>query len=270
MAVMNEVTGDGILPCVILAGGRGTRLSEETASVPKPMLMVGDKPLLQHVIDVYIQQGVWNFIIPVGYKSEMIRAWFLGQPNLLYFATNHHGGTEFQFGDYKVNVVDTGLDTLTGGRVYRVKDYLRGYKNFHFTYGDGVANVDLQKLQAQHTGDTLITMTVVHPVGRFGRAHVNKENKIFMFGEKVESQSDWINGGFSILSTRLFLGIAGDRCVLERDVYPMVARYGFMNAYKHEGFWKCVDTLRDLEELRHIYQENAPWLKSLSPGAQGS
>lgn len=243
-------------------------MSEETSTIPKPMLMVGDKPLLQHIIDIYRAQGVWEFIIPVGYKKEQVYAHFLTQTS--HYHSIFDDGVEFQMGSYVVKVMDTGLETLTGGRLLRIHSLLKGYKNFHFTYGDGVGNVDLQKLQAQHTGDTLVTMTVVHPVGRFGRAHVNKENKIFMFGEKVESPADWINGGFSILSTKLFLGIAGDRCNLEKDVYPPVARHGFMNANKHEGFWQCVDTLRDLEELRKIYEQETPWLKLSSPGAQGS
>lgn len=255
MEVMNSV------PCVILAGGKGTRLSEETSTIPKPMLMVGDKPLLQHVMDIYIQQGVWNFIVPVGYKGEIVRAWLLGHPDLLYFANDHHGGTEFQFGDYKVTVVNTGDDTQTGGRILRVKRYLQGYENFYFTYGDGVANVDLSALTACHIDDTLVTLTAVHPFGRFGRLKFSSGGGVVGFGEKVESESDWINGGFAVLSTNLLMGITGDRTNLEKDVYPVVAKHGLMEAYKHEGFWKCVDTLRDLEELREMYKENAPWVQ---------
>lgn len=252
-------------PCVILAGGRGTRLSEETASIPKPMLMVGDKPLLQHVMDTYLRQGVWNFYIPVGYKSEIVRAWFLGQPELLYFANDHHGGTEFQFSNHKVTVVDTGLDTQTGGRVLRLKRYLQGYEEFYLTYGDGVANVDIKALTARHTGDTLVTLTAVRPTGRFGRIQFSNTSDQFVhgFGEKVEAKLDWVNGGFAVLSGRLMLGIAGDKCNLEKDVYPVVAEHGLMKAHRHYGFWHCVDTLRDLEELRSIYKEEtvAPWLR---------
>ncbi len=254
-------------PCVILAGGKGTRLLEETSTIPKPMLMVGDKPLLQHVMDTYIKQGVTEFIVPVGYKQEVVRAWFLGQ-NPMYFSNDHKGGTEFHFGDYTVYVLDTGLDTQTGGRILRCRHLLTHTDNFYFTYGDGVANVNLRALTAQHTGDTLVTLTGVHPAGRFGRIKLGFDESVVNFGEKVESEEDWINGGFAVLSTRLFLGISGDRTNLEKDVYPAVARHGFMNLYKHEGFWKCVDTLRDLEELRTIYKENAPWLQ-LSLGAQG-
>lgn len=261
------------IPCVILAGGRGTRLSEETAVVPKPMLMVGDKPLLQHVMDTYIKQNVWDFIIPVGYKGEMVRAWFLGQPDLLYFLNDHHGGTIFQFEGHKVTVVDTGLDTLTGGRILRVKRYLSYSDHFFFTYGDGVANVDLDALMACHTGDTLVTVTAVHPVGRFGRLRFSVGGDVDMvtgFGEKMESEEDWVNGGFAMISYRIMLGITGDQTNLEKDVYPEVARYGYMAAHKHTGFWRCVDTLRDLEELRQIYKEGAPWLMLSSPGAKGS
>lgn len=271
MVPMSEINGD--TPCVILAGGKGTRLLEETAIIPKPMLMVGDKPLLQHVMDIYIRQGVWNFIVPVGYRGEIVRAWFLTQ-DPVYFFHDHRGGTEFQFNDYKVTVVDTGEETMTGGRLLRLQRFLKGHDNFYFTYGDGVADVDLRELTAQHTGDTLVTLTAVHPAGRFGRIRFLHDEligtEITGFGEKVESEEDWVNGGFAILSSRLLFGISGDRCNLEKDVYPVVAQHGFMKAYRHEGFWKCVDTLRDLEELRSIYkQENAPWML-LSPGAQAS
>lgn len=264
------------MPCVILAGGRGTRLLEETATIPKPMLMVGDKPLLQHVMDTYIKQGVWNFYIPVGYKSEIVRAWFLGR-DPLYFTHDHRGGTEFHFEDYRVTIVDTGEDTQTGGRLLRLRPYLTAYsyENIFFTYGDGVSNVDLSALEKQHTGDTLVTVTAVHPAGRFGRLTFTNDrtmnnSKVTRFGEKVESEQDWVNGGFAILSMRLMLGISGDRTNLEKDVYPVVAQHGFMRAYRHTGFWRCVDTLRDLEELREIYKENAPWLELSLPGAQAS
>ncbi len=258
-------------PCVILAGGKGTRLLEETSVIPKPMLTVGGRPLLQHILNIYISQGVWEFFVPVGYKGEIVRAWFLSQ-NPLYFTNDHRGGTEFQFGDYKVTVVDTGEETLTGGRILRLRRYLTGYENFYFTYGDGLSDVNLRDVTALHTGDTLVTLTAVHPAGRFGRLRMAQDGSVIGFGEKVEAAADWINGGFAILSTRLMLGIAGDRTNLEKDVYPVVAQHGFMKAYKHEGFWRCVDTLRDLEELRSIYrpEEIPPWLRLSLPGEQGS
>ncbi len=268
MGAMNKL---GNLPAVILAGGKGTRLSEETATIPKPMLTVGDKPLLQHVMDIYLAQGVWNFIIPVGYKKEVVLGYFLGHKGLLYFTYDHHGAYEFQFGDYKVTVVDTGPETQTGGRLKRLYRYLGMYTDFFFTYGDGVGNVNLHELVRHHTGDTLVTMTAVHPAGRFGRIIFENMEPgplysmtVRSFGEKMEHVEDWVNGGFSILSTKLFLGLAGDHTNLEKDVFPVVAQHGAMRAYKHFGFWRCVDTLRDLEELRSLYkEENVPWLQSL-------
>lgn len=263
MEVMNDI------PCVILAGGRGTRLLEETDSIPKPMLMVGDKPLLQHVIDIYLSQGVREFIIPVGYRKEQVFGYFFGQSNS---ASSLNGdGWQFNMGSYGVKVVDTGLDTQTGGRLLRLRSLLKGHTQFFFTYGDGVANVKLKELVSLHTGDTLVTLTAVHPAGRFGRLRfdqyygnrVEDAHRVWAFGEKIESEQDWVNGGFAILDTRILLGITGDKTNLEKDVYPLVAQHGFMLAHKHKGFWRCVDTLRDLEELRNIHkQESAlPWLQ---------
>lgn len=254
------------LPVVILAGGRGSRLMEETATIPKPMLMVGDKPLLQHVMDIYLQQGVWEFIVPVGYKQEQVYGYFISQKPHTTVSGYYYS---FYFDTHVVRVVDTGLDTQTGGRLLQLKHLLGKYEKFFFTYGDGVGNVNLDELLDHHSKDTLITLTAVHPAGRFGRITFESlppgpvySTKVVRFGEKEESWSDWVNGGFAVLSTQILRGIDGDHTNLEKDIFPVVARHGFMRAYRHEGFWRCVDTLRDLEELRQIYKESTPWLPS--------
>lgn len=256
------------LPCVILAGGKGTRLSEETTVIPKPMLYVGDRPLLQHIIDIYIKQGVFDFYVPAGYKMDMILGHFLNNPYMLSVYTSHLDRVfEFQMTHYRVTVVDTGMETQTGGRLHRLREFLKG--PFHFTYGDGLGNVDVRTVQwwFEHHKEAA-SMTLVRPEGRFGRAVENRQGKIIRFGEKVESENDWINGGFTVMSPLVLDGIADtecpDKCNLEKEIYPVLARHGYMGAVHHTGFWKCVDTLRDLEDLRTIYEEKgAEWLKLL-------
>lgn len=251
------------LPVVILAGGLGTRLSEETAVVPKPMIKVVGSPMLSHIMDIYLEQGLWNFFIPVGYKQEVVMGWFLSQ-RPLYYETDHHGSSVFQFNNYKVTVVDTGVDTMTGGRLLKLRPYLNN-RPFHFTYGDGLGNVNLHELENAALGSyNIATVTAVRPAGRFGRFDIDG-NQVVGFGEKVESDSDWVNGGFAVLKPPIFKGIAAngeETCNLERDVYPILAKYGYMGLYKHTGYWKCVDTLRDLQELEKTYiEKGAVWLK---------
>lgn len=246
---------------VILAGGKGTRLLEETATIPKPMLMVGNKPLLHHIMDIYILQGYREFVIPVGYKQEAVFGYFFSQhPDNLYQIRH---GIHFDFGVTKVDVVDTGEDTLTGGRLGRVKDLLHG--PFHFTYGDGVGNVPVALLEQRHRDSRdIVTLTTVHPEGRFGRAIVDRLGRVTKFGEKVENETDWINGGFSVISGNITMGVdvnGGDFCNLEKDLYPQIAKHGYMGAVHHTGYWKCVDTLRDLQDLRQTYEkEGSKWL----------
>lgn len=260
MALMSSV------PCVILAGGKGTRLSEETKAVPKPMLMVGNKPLLQHVIDSYRMQGVTEFIIPVGHLKESIFQYFENGP-LLNTSSVSRDGVKYWFMSYvreysyTVQVVDTGEDTLTGGRLKRIAHYL-GDRTFNFTYGDGLGNVDVIKVWGIHTSShkNVATITAVHPEGRFGRMVLGDNNRVVFFGEKSVTDHDWINGGFSVLSPRILGGIKGDDINLEKDVYPIVAKYGYMQAVPHLGYWKAVDTLRDLEDIRHTYEkEGSVW-----------
>lgn len=247
------------LPCVILAGGKGTRLSEETKAVPKPMLMVGDKPMLQHVMDIYTRQRITDFIIPVGHLKEQIFEYFMHEHGL-HMVIKFSDATRFYINGCTITVVDTGEDTMTGGRLKRAEKYI-GNRPFHFTYGDGLGNVNLSELAAVHLPTiNVATVTAVHPEGRFGRMVLNEYNHVVYFGEKSVTDQDWINGGFSLLSPRIFKGIKGDETNLEKDVYPVIAKWGFMQAVPHYGYWKAVDTLRDLEDIRNTYKkEGVVW-----------
>lgn len=248
------------MKAVILCGGKGTRLMEMTEVLPKPMLPVGGKPLLAHIIDIYRQFGVREFYLPMGYKKEFILAYFLAEnPKTVTFITD--GFAHFDFGDYEVYAMDTGLETQTGGRLLRLKQWL-DKEPFHFTYGDGLSDIDIAALELAYTflaKDFVVSL--VHPEGRFGRAHIDDDGYITDFGEKTET-SDWVNGGFSILSPHIFEFINGDDCNLERDVYPKLAKDHKLVGYQHEGFWKCVDTRRDLLELEDVYrQRGAIWVR---------
>lgn len=248
------------MKCVILAGGKGTRMMEGSVTIPKPLMMIGDKPILRHIMDIYIMQGVKEFIIPVGYKGEMIYGYFMSQhPAGIQRGQDH---VWFLFGDYYVHVVDTGLDTMTGGRLKAISHFLDD-RPFHFTYGDGLANVDIKKLEARFFPRTdAASITVVHPIGRFGRAVVNDHDDVKDFGEKIQTGHDWINGGFSVLSGRLAKVIPSLSTNLEKEIYPVLAKHNLMGAVKHTGFWQCIDTLRDLQEINHIYEKDGPvWLK---------
>jgi glucose-1-phosphate cytidylyltransferase len=252
------------MKCIILAGGKGTRLMEHTNIIPKPMLTVGGIPLLRHVMNIYIQQGVNDFLVPTGYKGDAIIAYFLALGPQDFFKHPSGEGLVFQFPTYQVHVVDTGEDTLTGGRLRRIRHLLQPNAPFYFTYGDGVGNVNLKALGEQFfpLESTLATLTVVHPEGRFGRA-VLKGDRIVEFGEKVENETDWINGGFAILTPSILSLIPSDATNLEKDILPFIAKIGLMSYHKHIGFWKCVDTNRDLLDLTEIYAKEGDraWLK---------
>lgn len=246
---------------VILCGGKGSRILEMTDVIPKPMLPVGEKPLLGHIIDIYRHYEMTDFLLPLGYRRDYILAYLLSLSP--YDMTSSNGISHFVYPDYEVTAVNTGDETQIGGRLLRVQDLLD--EPFNFTYGDGLSDVNLSEVMALYSSEVnLATLTLVHPEGRFGRAVLNADGKgeyIIQFGEKTET-SDWINGGFSILHPDIFSFIKDDMTNLERDVYPTLAGEGLMLGYKHEGFWRCVDTKRDLLELESIYMtEGAKWLK---------
>ncbi len=250
---------------VLLAGGFGTRISEESMYKPKPMIEIGDKPILWHIMKSFSYYGYNEFVICAGYKQHVIKEWFanyfLYNSDITFDFTNdnemvvHNNVAE----PWKVTVVDTGLNTMTGGRIKRVKDYV-GNEPFFMTYGDGVSDVDISKLYDFHKkAGGLATLTAVQPDGRFGIIEIEKD-KIVSFREKEKQDMGWINGGFMVLEPQVLDYIEGDATTFEK--YPMekLAEEKKLNCYKHYGFWQCMDNLRDKEKLERLWREGkAPW-----------
>ena len=249
---------------VILAGGRGTRLSEETVVKPKPMVEIGRQPILWHILKHYSFYGFNRFHIALGYKGEVIKRYFLD-----YYALSGSLTVDLSNGDTRVhhaaadkwvvNLVDTGIDTETGGRVKRLHAWL-GDETFMITYGDGVSNIDLRALLDFHKRHgRLATITAVRPPARFGGLTLDGD-VVVDFTEKSQIREGWINGGFMILEPGVFDYIEGDRVLLEAHVMPKLASEGQLAAYRHDGFWQCMDTLRDKRLLNCMWQEgDAAW-----------
>jgi len=251
------------MKAVILAGGLGTRLSEETIIKPKPMVEIGGKPILWHIMKSYSAHGINDFIICLGYKGYLIKEYFanyfLHQSDVTFDLANnrmevHHNHAE----SWKVTLVDTGNTTMTGGRIKRVARFLDG--DFCLTYGDGVSDVDISKLIAFHRQRrTLATLTAVQPPGRFG-ALAMQDQRILSFQEKPQGDGAWINGGFFVLSPKILEHIVDDTTVWERGPMERLARDGQMSAFLHEGFWQPMDTLRDKVLLEDLWNAGkAPW-----------
>jgi len=251
---------------VILAGGFGTRIGEETHLKPKPMIEIGGMPIIWHIMKIFSHYGVNEFIICAGYKQEVIKEYFANY-------ALHNSDVTFDFskgGDmkihtdvsehWKVTVVDTGFNTMTGGRIKRVAKYV-GDEPFFMTYGDGVSDIDVNKLLAFHkTTDSIVTMAAIQPEGRFGIIDFGKNDVVNSFREKDNEDSGWINGGFMVIEPSIFAYIEGDSTVFERKPLENVAKEGKLNAYRHHGFWQCMDTLRDKEKLEALWNSGkAPW-----------
>ena len=254
------------MKAVILAGGLGTRLSEETVLRPKPMVEIGGMPILWHVMKIYSAHGINDFIICAGYKGYLIKEYFanyfLHMSDVTFDMANNRMEVHARHAEpWKVTVVDTGEATMTGGRLRRVKDYL-GNEPFCFTYGDGVADVDIQALIRFHQAHGCeATLTAVQPPGRFG-ALVMEDSRITRFQEKPPGEGAWINGGFFVLNPSVVDRIAGDATIWERDPLESLARDRQMHAYKHEGFWQPMDTLREKVHLEELWASGkAPWKK---------
>lgn len=251
---------------VVLAGGFGTRLSEETAIRPKPMVEIGDKPIIWHIMKIYSAHGINEFIICLGYKGFLIKEFFanysMQMSDVTFDLQNnitkiHHNGTE----PWVVTLIDTGEGTMTGGRIRRVKDYL-GNETFCLTYGDGVCDVDINKLINFHKEkNSLVTLTAVLRPGRYGAFQLNgKENKISTFKEKPQGDGAWINGGFFVVEPEALDYIHGDSTVWEQEPMESIARDGKLFAFKHHGFWQPMDTLRDKMVLEDLWNSGkAPW-----------
>ncbi|OGU61908.1 MAG: glucose-1-phosphate cytidylyltransferase [Ignavibacteria bacterium RIFOXYC2_FULL_35_16] len=252
---------------LILAGGIGSRLSEETAMKPKPMVEIGENPILWHIMKIYSSYGYNDFIILLGYKGYLIKEYFAN-----YLLHNNDVTIDLQNNDisfrenkgepWKISLVDTGLDTLTGGRVKRVSNLI-GNEPFMLTYGDGVSDLDITKLIDFHKkSGKFITMTAVKPEGRFGILDINPDtNEIVKFAEKPKNEHSWINGGFFVCEPEVLNYIDGDMTIFEREPLENLANEKQLVAYPHPGFWMCMDTIRDKERLTYlVVNEQAPWI----------
>ena len=219
---------------VLLAGGFGTRLSEYTKTIPKPMIDIDGKPLLLHIMKFYAKHGFKNFYIALGYKGKMIKKFF--NKNLF---------------DWRVNLIETGNNTMTGGRLKRLKKYI-GNETFMMTYGDGLSNVNLKKLYKFHKRNKkTVTLTAVRPPARFGALKIKGQN-VTHFKEKSRLDEGWINGGFFVMEPKFFKFIKNDRTYLEREPLEKVTKTKQLAAFKHQGFWQCMDTKRDKDKLNNI------------------
>lgn len=250
---------------VILAGGYGTRLSEETINIPKPMVEIGGKPILWHIMKIYSHYGYNDFIICLGYKGYVIKEYFMNYFMHLSDITVDlsNGGIKVHNSkaeNWKVTLVDTGTDTMTGGRIKRIKDHLDG-ERFMLTYGDGVGDVNIKALVKFHESHgKLATMTAVQPSGRFGALRINDEKKVESFVEKPAGDGAWINGGFFVLEPQVIDYIKDDSTTWEREPLENLTKESQLFAYKHEGFWRPMDTLRDKIELERLWStKEAPW-----------
>ena len=255
------------MKAVILAGGLGTRISEETNTKPKPMVSIGGKPLIWHILKIYSYHGINEFVICCGYKGYVIKEYFSN-----YFL--HSSDVTFhmdedcrmeihsrKFEPWKVTLVDTGDLTNTGGRLKNVKSYLNE-DNFCFTYGDGVANINIKKLVDNHIkSNKMVTLSAVQPAGRFGALKIDG-NLVEHFQEKPDGDNAWINGGFFVVNKKAISKIKSDETSWEVDVLPKIAALNELNAFKHFGFWQPMDTLRDKNKLEQLAQKgNPPWLQ---------
>lgn len=251
---------------VLLAGGFGTRISEESHLRPKPMVEIGGKPILWHIMKEYSHYGFNEFIICCGYKQHMIKEYFadyfLHNSDVTFDMQENEMTVHNNFAEpWKVTCVDTGLNTMTGGRVKRIAPYVNN-ETFMLTYGDGVCNVDIGKLVEFHKSHGKIaTMTAVNIGQQFGVLDIDhNQNMITAFREKQKTDGSWINGGYMVLEPAIFDYIAGDETTFEKEPLETMANMGQLMAYKHDGFWKCMDTKRDHEQLEKMWDAGqAPW-----------
>lgn len=254
------------MKAVILAGGLGTRISEETHLKPKPMIEIGGKPVLWHILKIYSAHGINDFVICLGYKGYIIKEYFanyfLHMSDVTFDMDQnkmevHHHHAE----PWKITLVDTGEKTMTGGRLKRVGDYVKNEKDFFFTYGDGVSDVDITALAAFHRNHgKLVTVTAVQPPGRYGSLDMGDVGKVRGFVEKPKGDGGWINGGFFILSPKVLEYLDNDETSWESEPLIRLAAGGNVMAFEHNGFWQPMDTLRDKNNLEALWENGkAPW-----------
>jgi glucose-1-phosphate cytidylyltransferase len=249
---------------VILAGGLGTRISEESHLKPKPMVEIGGRPILWHIMKIYSHYGINDFVICLGYKGYVIKEYFanyfLHMSDVSFDMTEnrmevHHRSAE----PWRVTLIDTGQDTLTGGRLKRVREYV-GKESFCFTYGDGVADLDIAKLIAFHRSQgKLATLTAIQPPGRYGAVSI-ENSRVISFAEKPVGDGAWVNGGFFVLEPKAIDWIAGDQTSWESESLMLLTEKNELRGYQHNGFWQAMDTLRDKNQLEELWQSGkAPW-----------
>lgn len=251
---------------LILAGGYGTRISEETDVKPKPMVEIGGKPILWHIMKIYSHYGYNEFGILLGYKGYAIKEYFanyfLYQSDVTIDLSNNSMKVLNNTSEpWKVTLIDTGIDTMTGGRIKRAQSFI-GNETFMLTYGDGVGNIDIDRLVAFHKSHSkALTMTSAQPEGRFGAIDIESDNKVSNFMEKPKGDGGWINAGFFVCEPKIFDYIKnGDTTIFEKEPIEQMAYDGELFAYKHSGFWKCMDTLRDKNQLCDMWESNqAQW-----------
>ena len=253
------------MKAVILAGGFGSRLQEETVVRPKPMVEIGGKPMLWHIMNIYSAHNVNEFIVALGYKGEVIKEYFLN-----FYAFNNDISLDLSCGQvsvhdgnqpgWKLHLVDTGLKTSTGGRIRRLKSWLGDTETFMLTYGDGVADIDIDALLKFHRSHgKLATVTIVRPPARFGGVALDAD-RVLQFEEKPQTGEGWINGGFFVLNREVIDWIEGDDTIWEREPLERLAREGELMAYQHSGFWQPMDTLRERHLLERLWDSGeAPW-----------
>lgn len=250
---------------VILAGGLGTRLAEDTAVRPKPMVEIGDRPILWHIMSLYAAHGFNDFVVACGYKGDVIKQYFADFPQhnadwSIDLATGQRTITSKRVTNWNVHLVDTGADTLTGGRLLRLRDILKD-GTFMVTYGDGLSSVDIKSLVAFHKSHgKLATVTAVHPPARFGEIEIDGD-KVTRFSEKPQTRVGWINGGFFVFEPGVLDLIEGFDASLERGALEELSQTDNLMAFKHGGFWQPMDTLREKQLLQELWQSgNAPWI----------
>lgn len=261
------------MQALVLAGGLGSRLSELTQITPKPMVKIGQKPILLHIFDIYIKHGVNNFVLCTGYLNKEIKKYFSKKivneknPRIkiknkkIYYKNKLVGKNKFLNFDGEIIIADTGKNTMTGGRVLKAKKFLKNSENFFLTYGDGLGNVNIKKLYKKHINKNKIaTMTCVTPPGRFGVIRLNKKNSLAKsFGEKVDNKDYFINAGFFVLNKKIFSFIKDSKTIFEKEPLEKITKLKNLNIHIHYGFWKAMDTLKDKNELEKLSIKK-PWL----------
>jgi glucose-1-phosphate cytidylyltransferase len=250
---------------ILLAGGFGTRISEYTSSIPKPMIPIGGKPILWHIMNTYAKYDYKNFYIALGYKAEIVKKYFLNYKELNsdFLIDLNSGKIDFfsiNSVDWKVSLIETGLKTMTGGRLKRISKYIDN-EPFLLTYGDGLSNINIQELVKFHKSHgKMVTVTAVRPAARFGELKLDGDI-VSNFSEKPQMGDGWINGGYFVIQPEFLNYIENDDTILEKSPLEQVAQLGELVAYRHDGFWQCMDTKRDHDMLEEIWENgDAPWM----------